>query len=58
MSLLKGKSTIFQVLKNMNNNDNNLEEFTYSILKDLKSLEPDISQLVDGWHLVVQNLKK
>ena len=31
------------------------EEFTYSILKDLKSLEPDISQLVDGyfWHLVV-----
>lgn len=48
---------------NMNNNDNNLEileEFTYSILKDLKSLEPDISQLVDGyfWHLVVQNLKK
>lgn len=36
-------------------NDNNLEEFTYSILKDLKSLEPDISQLVDGyfWHLVV-----
>lgn len=32
-----------------------LEEFTYSILKDLKSLEPDISQLVDGyfWHLVV-----
>lgn len=42
----------------MNNNDNNLEE--YSILKDLKSLEPDISQLVDGyfWHLVVQNLKK
>lgn len=47
----------------MNNNDNNLEileEFTYSILKDLKSLEPDISQLVDGyfWHLVVQNLKK
>ena len=31
----------------MNNNDNNLEileEFTYSILKDLKSLEPDISQ--------------
>lgn len=43
---------------NINNNDNNLEileEFTYSILKDLKSLEPDISQLVDGyfWHLVV-----
>ena len=42
----------------MNNNDNNLEileEFTYSILKDLKSLESDISQLVDGyfWHLVV-----
>lgn len=42
----------------MNNNDNNLEileEFTYFILKDLKSLEPDISQLVDGyfWHLVV-----
>lgn len=39
-------------------NDNNLEileEFTYSILKDLKSLEPDISQLVDEyfWHLVV-----
>ena len=36
----------------MNNNDNNLEileEFTYSILKDLKSLEPDISQLVDGY---------
>lgn len=65
MSLLKGKSTIFQVLKkmNMNNSDNDLEileEFTYSILKDLKSLEPDISQLVDGyfWHLVVQNLKK
>lgn len=30
----------------MNNNDNNLEileEFTYSILEDLKSLEPDIS---------------
>lgn len=48
---------------NMNNSDNDLEileEFTYSILKDLKSLEPDISQLVDGyfWHLVVQNLKK
>lgn len=47
----------------MNNSDNDLEileEFTYSILKDLKSLEPDISQLVDGyfWHLVVQNLKK
>ena len=65
MSLLKGKLTIFQVLKKneLNNNDNNLEileEFTYSILKDLKSLEPDISQLVDGyfWHLVVQNLKK
>lgn len=39
----------------MNNSDNDLEEFTYSILKDLKSLEPDISQLVDGyfWHLVV-----
>lgn len=40
----------------MNNSDLEiLEEFTYSILKDLKSLEPDISQLVDGyfWHLVV-----
>lgn len=42
----------------MNNSDNDLEileEFTYSILKDLKSLELDISQLVDGyfWHLVV-----
>ena len=53
----------YQRKMNMNNNDNNLEileEFTYSILKDLKSLEPDISQLVDGyfWHLVVQNLKK
>ena len=47
----------------MNNNYNNLEileEFTFSIFKDLKSLEPDISQLVDGyfWHLVEQNLKK
>lgn len=29
--------------------NNNLEEFTYSILKDLKSLEPDISQLVDRY---------
>lgn len=42
----------------MNNSDNDLEileEFTYSILKDLKSLEPDISQLVDGYfcHLIV-----
>ena len=50
-------------IRDMNNSDNDLEileEFTYSILKDLKSLEPDISQLVDGyfWHLVVQNLKK
>lgn len=49
---------ILGIRENMNNNDNNLEileEFTYSILKDLKSLEPDISQLVDGyfWHLVV-----
>lgn len=39
------------------NNDNNievLEEFIYSILKDTKSLESDISQLVDKyfWHLV------
>lgn len=48
-----------EILKiDMNNSDNDLEileEFTYSILKDLKSLEPDISQLVDGyfWHLVV-----
>lgn len=45
-------------IRDMNNSDNDLEileEFTYSILKDLKSLEPDISQLVDGyfWHLVV-----
>ena len=41
----------------MNNNDNDLEileEFTCSILKDLKNLEPDISQLVDKyfWYLV------
>lgn len=42
---------------NINNNDNNLEileEFTYSILKDTKSLIPEISQLVDEyfWYLV------
>lgn len=37
-----------------NNNTEVLEEFIYSILKDMKSLESDISQLVDGyfWHLV------
>lgn len=37
-----------------NNNTEVLEEFIYSILKDTKSLESYISQLVDGyfWHLV------
>ena len=36
----------------MNNNDNDLEileNITHSILKDVKSLDPDISQLVDGY---------
>lgn len=46
----------------MSNNDNDLEvleKFAHSILKDMKSLESDISQLVDEhfWDLV-QNLKK
>ena len=39
----------------MNNNDLEiLETITYSILKDIKSLDPDISQLVDEyfWYLV------
>lgn len=41
----------------MNNNNNDsevLEKFTHSILKDMKSLTPDMSQLVDEyfWHLV------
>ena len=39
----------------MNNNDLEiLETITYSILKDIKSLDPDISQLVDKyfWYLV------
>lgn len=37
-----------------NNNTKVLEEFIYSILKDTKSLESDISQLVNEyfWHLV------
>lgn len=44
----------------MNNSDNDLEileEFTYSILKDLKSLEPDISQLVDGYFLAFSSIE-
>lgn len=41
----------------MNNKDNDsevLEKFTHSILKDMKSLVPDMSQLVDEhfWDLV------
>ena len=45
----------------MNNKDNDsevLEKFTHSILKDMKSLESNTSQLVDKhfWDLV-QNLK-
>lgn len=41
----------------MSNNDNDLEvleKFAHSILKDMKSLESDISQLVDEhfWNLV------
>ena len=41
----------------MSNNDNDLEvleKFDHSILKDMKSLESDISQLVDKhfWDLV------
>lgn len=41
----------------MSNNDNDLEvleKFAHSILKDMKSLESDISQLVDEhfWDLV------
>ena len=41
----------------MSNNNNDLEileNITHSILKDIKSLDPDISQLVDKyfWYLV------
>ena len=38
----------------MNNSNNDLEIITHSILKDVKSLDPDISQLVDKyfWYLV------
>lgn len=39
----------------INNNDLEiLETITHSILKDVKSLDPDISQLVDKyfWYLV------
>ena len=39
----------------MNNNDLEiLENITHPILKDIKSLDPDISQLVDKyfWYLV------
>lgn len=40
----------------MNNNDNSeiLTKFIYSVLKDIKSLDTDISQLVDEyfWYLV------
>lgn len=41
----------------MNNKDNDseiLEKFTHSILKDMKSLIPEVSQLVDEyfWYLV------
>lgn len=39
----------------MNNNDLEiLENITHSILKNVKSLDPDISQLVDKyfWYLV------
>ena len=57
MILSKRKSMIFWVLKKVtmdNNNTEILEEFIYSILKDTKSLESDISQLVDEyfWHLI------
>lgn len=40
----------------MNNNDDSeiLTKFIYSVLKDIKSLDTDISQLVDEylWNLV------
>lgn len=64
MSSSKRKSRIFLVMMmynlkkmSMNNNDNDsevLEKFTHSILKDMKSLVPDMSQLVDEyfWDLV------
>lgn len=58
MSTSNRKSRMFLVLKKVSMDNNNnievLEEFIYSILKDMKSLESDISQLVDEyfWSLV------